>query len=546
MSIPYDKFKVPFFDIKVGDSTGQRMVSLPHHILRLVSKIDILETLEEGQFNTITIDFIEGSREPSSVNANLGTKGLYRIPNESGKIDMNISGSITNRPGAITDLRFSGNSGITFLTADEAKKGRVSDTSQKNVNEKYVTRKHKAENSKPRLLFQERNQVHITWGYKGDNSSLRSIRGYIMLVQTHFSNKAPTTTRIICHDTRAALDQIATTKGISFGTAIRTGTNGSLITFKNGELSSTIKEICNKSGMACIVSKNLPSDVKDADYQKMWLAGESFNQFMTRLAEKHNAYYTVYPNHKTGKDTLAFIKKSDMEAKILNVPRQFLSWKNPGSILTDINISVDFSGLGGNAQNGMSESGELIGTNTSFTTSRQFTGVNKKSEEVINIDPTSTNPVKGAKGVAEGIANGEYTNGTVDYNPENNSKNLSETAGTEADKSFRTIKLDFNSIGHSKITPGVVSIQNIGVRYSGKYRILTVNHTIDAKSGYTCKANAISFAVNAGGVLNPEAPKTKDKEEEEVTQFASVTREGTKKDIDVEVANTYFKNLGVV
>src|ERR1700740_1693046 len=122
MAADYRKFKTPYYEIYVSDSTGKRMVKLPHHIIRLVEKVKIVEAFTpEVAFSTLTIDFVEGSREPASPDATLGTSGLYKVPISAGpdgyNADMNIAGSITNRAGSISDLRFSGSGGITFMTA---------------------------------------------------------------------------------------------------------------------------------------------------------------------------------------------------------------------------------------------------------------------------------------------------------------------------------------------------------------------------------------------------------------------------------------------
>jgi len=72
----YRKFKTPFYEVEIGDSTGQRLVKLPHHVARLIQKVEILETFTPGQFSTITITMIEGSREPASQDPTMGNGGL--------------------------------------------------------------------------------------------------------------------------------------------------------------------------------------------------------------------------------------------------------------------------------------------------------------------------------------------------------------------------------------------------------------------------------------------------------------------------------------
>jgi hypothetical protein len=514
MAADYRKFKTPFYEIEIGDSSGQRLVKLPHHILRLVEKVEIVETFVAGEYSTISIDFIEGSREPASPDARLGTSGLYQIPTSGTKPDLDIAGSITNRTGAITDLRFSGNGGITFLTEEERKKGKIDRTPQENVVGDTVTRGYKKEPSRPVFLFQERNQVKVTWGYIEDPASVRSVRGYIMVVQTNFPETGQVRTTIQCQDTRTALDQIATTKGVPFGRRKITGKGNSIVVFEDMKTDALIRDIANKAGMPAIVSENLPADTVDADKQKLWIAGESFHQFMTRLAAIHNAYYTVVPDPKTGKDTLVFIKKTDFENRLVIADTDLTRWKSPGSILKSVEIKADFGGVSGNAQKGIGKNGEKpqITNNTSSQVT-QF-----KGEELVPNGPVGNgNEVFAAKQISEKVANGETT-GTVDVNPSSNRKRLDDVSNVNAEASQRNIQLEFTSLGYTKFHPGVIEFGNLGVRYSGKYRLLTVTHTLDS-SGYTCRGSATSSAVATGGVKLPDAIKAPETKKTDVQQF---------------------------
>jgi len=301
MPADYRKFKTPFYEVSIGDASGKRMVKLPHHILRLISKIEILESFQgdaSDSFTTVNIDIVEGSREPASQDASLGTNGLYKLPIEGNVTDMAISGSMSNRTGIITDLRFSGSSGITFLTESERKEGRISNVIEPNVNGRDVTRTIPREPKAPEFLFQAFNQVKIRWGYLEDPATQREIITRIAIIKAIFPDTSMPKTTIVCQDTGAFLDQIATTKGIPFGRRIKTSTGNSVIDFEDIKTEELIREICSKAGMPCIISTNLPFDTLDKNHQKMWIAGESFHQFMTRLAEINNALYRVIPNLK--------------------------------------------------------------------------------------------------------------------------------------------------------------------------------------------------------------------------------------------------------
>ncbi len=506
MAADYRNFKTPFYEIEIGDSTGKRLVKLPHHILRLVEKVEITETFVAGNFSTFNLDFVEGSREPASTDASLGTDGLYKIGTTGQNPDMDIAGSITNRVGSITDLRFSGNGGITFLTDTERKNGAIDRSPQENINGDIVTRSHKKEASRPVFLFQERNQVRITWGYVEDHASVRSIRGYIIMLTTTFPETGSVRTTITCQDTRSALDQIAPAKGIPFGVRKTSSKGNSIVVFNDEKTDKVIRDICDKAGMAAIVSKDLPADTVDQDKQKLWIAGESFHQFMTRLADIHHAYYTVYPDPKTGKDTLVFIKKLDFENRLVITDRDLTTYKGAGSILKSVEIKADFGSPTGNAQLGVGNTAKQQGAINNTVKVRQFQSSPGKEEQIQPNSPIDEgNPVLGAKGVHENVANGNTT-GTVDLNPSNNRERLDTIAQHTASENSRNIVLEFVSLGYTKYSPGVIDIRNIGVRYSGKYRLQTVTHTLDS-SGYVTKGTAVSMAVATGGVQIPDQPK---------------------------------------
>ncbi len=516
----YTKTKTPFYEISIGDSTGKRLVKLPHHILRLVHKVEITEFMEPNNYNSVVITFEEGSREPASPDASLGTKGLYNIATSGGRPDMDIAGSLTNRVGSIADLRFSGTRGITFLTESERKKGKVDNTPQKNIEGKVITRKHKKESSAPQFLFQERNQLKLTWGYIEDPSTVRTIRGFVGLVNVSYPDSGPIVTTITCYNPVIFYDQVTPTKGISFGTRKTTAKGNSIVTFEDKITENLIRELCSKMGIASIVSKNLPAAQIDADKQKLWIAGESFHQFMTKLADLHSCFYTIFLDPKTGKETLSFIKKADFDARLVVKDTRLTTYKAPGTLIKGVEIKVDYGFPAGNQQVGVNQEGDKVARNTDISTDvRQFKAQNGKKEQVAPYDPVNHgNPISGVKGLVDNVMNGKSA-GTVDINPSNSTEVLDTMSDSKTeDSTKRIIQLDFTAIGYTKFTPGTIDIRNIGVRYSGKYRLMQVVHSIDS-SGYTTRGMAMNALLPTGGITNSEAPTTNDPIQVDVQQF---------------------------
>lgn len=518
MAFDYNKFITPFYEIEISDPQNKRKVKLPHHILRLVDKIEINEAYASPEneigATTATISLIEGSREPASQDPSMGTSGLYKMSVDGENTDMAVSGSITNRVGSIVDLRFSGTSGITFLSESEKRTGVVDSKLQENVDGKVVSRKHKGEPKPPKFLFDAYNKVKITWGYKEDPGSVRSIMLNIINVETIFSDSGPTTVNVLCSDHGPMLNQITPKVAKVFG-KVRTFKGDALVEFEDLKTDDMIRKIASDAGMATIISKNLPSDVLDKGKQKMWIAGESFHQFMSKLAAMHNSYYKVINDPKTGKATLLFIKREDFEARtVLPSSKSFyLEYKHPGSIIKRVTVNADYAAPNGFATTATDDSGDKVSVDEQVPL-QQF---KKDNEQYLDSDPTKDPAVKG---VADFVLGGDYT-GNVEHTPNQSLDYHKGLAKTRADKVSRIVAINVDTLGYTKLTPGVFNIANIGVRYSGKYRMMNVTHIIDS-SGYICRMSGMTHSLPQGGVKVPDAAPAQEKPEEkvELQQFA--------------------------
>ena len=499
MAADYRKFKTPFYRITVGDSFWNRQVELPHHIARLVEKVEIIENMSVNDTSvpsSVSISFIEGSREPASPDYNLGTAGLYKIPSDGDNVDMDIAGSLTNRAGLITDLRFSGSGGITFLTEYEKKTGKLDNKIQEDVQGNDTTREYKYEPKAPLFLFQERNRIKVTWGYLEDPDTVRSVMMTIQVVTTEFPQEGMPRTTITGLSFTSIADQLATRKAKVFGERTITSKSGDSITvFKDIKTDDLIRKIAKDANMAAIISENVSNNIADKDKQKMWLAGESFQQFMKKMADLSGCYYEIRANPNTGKETIFFIKQEDFEKSVVVSDPELLNWKGPGSILKSVNVNADFGGMQGNKQSSIDEKGNEISINDEVA--REVL-VQFNKEKAMASNPKGNNPSPEAISISENIANGGTT-GTVDTTPLQSEENKQNRAAVRSNKDSKMIQIDVSTIGYTKLIPGVMEITGIGVRYSGKYRMISVTHTIDS-NGYSCKASGTSQMLAAGGV----------------------------------------------
>lgn len=524
MAADYTKFKTPFYEIEVADPSFKRKVKLPHHILRLVERIEIVECFATAEqmdgADVLRISFIEGSREPASQDPSMGTSGLYKMSIDGTSTDLDIAGSLTNRVGSIVDLRFSGNSGITFLTEGEKKLGKIDNKVQENVDGKKITRKHKGEKAAPKFLFEYMNKLKVTWGYIEDPQTVRSKVFNIISIETIFSDTGPNMVNIMGSDLGAPSNQIAAKIPKTFGT-VKKFKGDFFVDFQDLKTDELIRKIAADAGMATIISKNLPSETLDKSKQKMWIAGESFHEFMTRLAATHNSYYKLVNDPKTGKATIIFIKKTDFEARSVIPDIGMLTYKGPGTLIKTVSVNAEWHSPSGQTTAGTDDSGDPVGVSDDVSVDMvQFKG---NKEQAVQGDPTKD---PGLGGLVDGVLEGDYT-GKLEVSPNQSVDYHKGLAKTGADNSSRQVSITVNTIGYTKLTPGVLDIKGIGVRYSGKYRIISVEHTIDASNGYTCKLNGMTHSLPNGGTQVPETDPGQDKPEEQVKlqQFASVRDE---------------------
>jgi hypothetical protein len=524
-SVDYNKFITPFYEIEVSDPSSTRKVTLPPYILGLISKIEINEAFIAPEtpdgVTQGTITFVEGSREPASQDPRLGTSGLYQLSSDSSGGPDDISGSITNRSGSILDLRFSGNNGITFVDSQERTSNVVSNKLQVNVQGKNVTRQLKREPSKPKYLFEGWNTIKITWGYREDPTTIRSLALSVVAVESSFSDNGPTIVTVQLADLGAALQQIATKEPIEFATVERFTKNGALIQFKDLKTDEVIRRIANDAGWASIISKNLLSDSLDRDKFKIWIAGESFHEFISRLAIQSNSVAKTIIDPKTLKPTIYFIKKDVYEEKppIGKDKYFYLEYKQPGSLIKNITINAPFNSPEGDTVGNIDKEGDKV-QQQEFEVIRQAKGREGSAND-------KTHPA--IRGIIDKTAKGEVT-GIKELTPNENPKFIAEAAKSSSDLSKRdAVTIEITTIGYPKFVPGIYPVSGVGARYSGFYRIYTTQHVIDS-NGYISKLVGNTHSIGSELVGNPEASNIDEVEGSDKVALRQATARNTSND----------------
>lgn len=502
MAADYRNYKTPYYEITIYSPDFSKEAKLPEHILKLVQSIEIQESFVSGLLNTggntFKMSILEGSREPASPNASLGTQGLFNLKDSSGSVDTDISGSITNRTGSIVDLRFSGSSGITFITSKEKTTNTIENSTVTNIVGKETSRKYKKESKAPKYLFEFMNKIKITWGYRENwDASKRTMIFSMMQIETIFADSGPNIVNISGTDYGVALHKISPeNKGRVFGEVVTTK-NGDLINFSDLKTDEMLRRICKNSGWDFLISTGLPSDTYDRNKQKIWISGQSFHEFLSKLAKLNNSYYQLINNPQNNKTTLIFIKKTEFEAKSPIKDPSILVYKSPGSLIRHVTVNIDFSGLVASAISNTDSDGNTVQQSTDVTTQALF-----KGEKQINGDPTIDPSMKA---LVDSIAGGSFVS-KKEITPVENKGFQKDLADTHLGDNSRLVEITVDMIGYPRLTPGVVTVGGLGVRYSGKYRILSVEHRID-ENGYDTKFTGTTFSLPTGEELPPDPEK---------------------------------------
>lgn len=530
MAANHRLFKTPFYEIEVQDSTGKRSVKLPHHILRLIDKIELKEiwTNKNSDKSVMTITFVEGSREPASPDSELGTRGLYKIPNQGPGADMNIAGSITNRPGVIFDLRFSGNNGITFVSPQAVASSPINTNDLKNVENDTVKRLHKGEDQNPVFLFKERNRLKLTWGYLEDPDSVRTEVYTMQIFKADFPEKNQIRSTVVAYDEGVDLDKVVpTTRAITFGTRQKLIEGDEVEAHLDQSTEELVRELCVKAGMSCIISPVITSPLLDTGHRKIWFVGQSFEQFLNKLAERHNCIYKTKIDPKTGKVTIFFVTEEDISTKKIkkdSIPELF-KFKGADTIVKSIRVTADFKKLTGSAIAAIDNEKKKL-KNVDQQSLRQF-----NNSDDLSFGTSSPLPILAKGSAADAIQNSILGTDNpiasiVDVTPILDRANLEDIAAAETNKlEKRFVSLELSTIGFTKLNFGTINVQGIGIRYSGEYQVRLVTHTIDS-SGYNCKVLADTLSQPTGGTITAQNLAVDTPSQSELLQqFKSITGE---------------------
>lgn len=484
--------KTPFYKIEIGDSSGQNMIPLPYQISRLVDKVEIKELFIEGGCTggQFTIHFNEGSREPFNIDSEEDTSTAYPLDNDS-------TGQLTNNPGFLADLNYTLDGGTANITAIlPSASGTINDVvasgteSSKSINNTNLTILDDKVTSKKgiKFLFQQRNQIKITWGYLEDLENRRAVRGHIAGIDFDYPDADNPKMVLTSVETGMIFDQVSSIFGTNFSVKKSKGITSKgkvIVDYENIDLKTLIEDFSSNAGMADPLVSAEFADIKlDKNAINIMPAGMSPQQYFTELAKKYDAYFKAYLDPNSGKDTIAFLSKKEFSGQLIINNKSLLSYKTPGSLLKSAKIKAEYNAMTGNAQSGIKDNGEpsTIASNSSVSIA-----ITDAQADLADANPTGNNSVQAAKGTVQ-ATNTPFAVGNHGYTPEiNDASTVSRQVYSRAQCQLgNIIMVSLNTIGFAKFRPGPWFVGGLGKRYSGTYYFREVAHTLDA-TGYVCR-----------------------------------------------------------
>jgi hypothetical protein len=511
--------KTPFYKVEIGDSSGQNLIPLPYQIHRLIEKIEIKELFIEGGCTggQFTITFNEGSREPFPTNSDADTSAVYPL-NASG------SGHLSNKVGMLADINYTQEGGGANLTSIlPSASGIINNVGSvlsspgavanlagsvleaaSGTSPKLITLDDKTTSTQPiKYLFQQRNQIKITWGYVEDLENRRSVRGLIAGVDYDYPENDNPKVIITSVETSMIFDQVSSIFGKNFSNKVPKGaTNTGKITvaYEDLDLKAVIEKFCSDANMAEPMVSDEYAEIKlDKHAIRTIPAGMSPQQFFSEMAKKYDAYFKVFVDPATGKDTMVFLSKKEFLSTLILDDKKLLTYKAPGSFVKSVKLKAEYNAMTGNAQGGVGDDGKAV---TVASNSSVAVGIVDAQADLVDANPTGNNPVQAAKGGVKAL-NSPFAVGNHGYNPEINDVNtVSRQVYAKANCQLSNIiMVSLSTIGFAKFRPGPWFVGGLGQRYSGTYYFREVMHTLDA-TGYTCKLEG-SNQSDYGGVGKP-------------------------------------------
>jgi len=509
----------PFFEVRIGPPGAQEkdLILLTPEIHALIDQFEYSEVRDGGNnsASTIKLVFYEDLNKSGSVLDLVLDKagpGLVKF------LEPRTVQSSLQEQKALEQAEFEqGKDSLDPLKERSLKKS---------LQERVKDLKKKQSDNAHTFLLQERNTIQVTWGYRtgSSNSNLqpRTVRGEILQITHKASESDIPTTEVQAVDFGSGeMSKLYPVEGQSFTRKIIKGLLGSYGLKDTSKRSDTaparIDDIVRAITLGGIILNSRPNidltkeelklDIQDETSSRTWAKGTNLHGFLRELAEKIHAHYFVSSEVVNGKIVIVLNLVSRRKFEGTNKFR--FIWKGGSKgINSDQESSISYhtvlnynlqlypaGGEGATSSGICSESKKMVGhvTNTSI----QFGQRHSEQLKFLNIPKPNTS--LSPKVVDPKQQQAANSIGVSTYNASCSPEQHIAEADRIAGRMDKSLRLEFSTIGIPQLSPGVIEMDNIGIRYSGLYYLLSVVHKISADDGYICTCVGESNSVATGG-----------------------------------------------
>jgi len=523
-----NEMTAPYFEVRVGPpyATSDQLVLLPPYLHKLIHVFEYREVVDGGKESASQVRIL-----------------VYEDKNQS---------------GSVLDLTFDNQAGVKSLTKEEVRQGRVladkireeeeilanisfADQKKKEAQAKRVVelRKEQAElASQARFVFQERNTIEVTWGYRNTGKhvdlSPRTARGEILQIRQRFSNADIPVTEVLAVDQGLGeMSKIYPQDAVNFTVGkVRQLLKDKVIP-DSAQPGSSIDEDKRKDTAPARVDhllqaltyggflknidlrlyltpEELNLDIQDERSGRVWGLGTNLHGFISELAEKLFAHYYITTEGKNNTTVINFVSRRKFESEAafhfmwkVGQSDRGIETKNKQTVYNTVK-SVDLAlypqGGSGASSSGIcgitkKPTGHIAGASVIFSPRH---GELKELREQLKRE---NKKIKAQQMQASDPKNAEVNNSTglSTYKENCGSNDHEASVDRLAGRMERSLKLSFQTIGIPLLTPGTIKMSNIGLRYSGIYYMLSVHHKITPQEGYICNCVGESNSVTTGG-----------------------------------------------
>lgn len=464
-----DQLKRFFYRMKVTSYDGQHTIELPESILKLITDVTISEASysdADGGYPSLAITLNETLTSPA--------------------------------PGAILDLRFDSEQGFTYISKDEMESG--------------LYRSKRDTSAKPQpvvFVFGGNNKIEIEWGLLEPTKVSRKREFSIQSVNVQGGGNGHGTVTINAMDGRMTATKINIDKGISYVDPVRHYSLKQVLWFVTRAMGIELwfdgQHVNAKPPFAKeFVAKRtqIGGDTAPADPSTPIVhpRGMSLHEFVKDLANEYSSAYEYGRDQFSGKEALYFTYR---EMRYKSVDRTF-SYKSTD----DVVLSYKVDSVEGSFNPVTGASSTVDGGEISASLYMQLVEADNKQggaqKQATDKVPQPANPNQ-VKQVKDNLDR-NYVGQSV-TSPSNDPAAVQNEAESLYAKSRYMSALNLTTLGHPDYKPGLIQMENIGRRYSKKYRMFTVQHKLN-NSGYQCTWSGMSHYDTDAGVNADDAARS--------------------------------------